>query len=242
MLYTSIDNKKIKDIKKLHNKKYRDKMGMFLVEGRHLVLEAYKKGYLKELIIEQDEIFPLDVETTYVTNNIINYISDVEAPQNIMGLCTKKEKNTDIGNKILMLDNIQDPGNLGTIIRSAVAFNIDTIVLSNNSVDLYNSKVIRASQGMIFHINIINEDLLNLIPKLKENDYKIMGTKVTHGKSIKKIEKLEKFVIIMGNEGNGLTEEVSDLCEEFIYIDMNAVCESLNVGVATSIILYELDK
>ena len=242
MIYTSIDNKKIKDLKKLHNKKYRDKMGMFLVEGKHLVLEAYKKGYLKELILEQDEIFPLDVDTMYVTNNIINYLSAVETPQNVMGICVKKDGDITIGNKVLMLDNIQDPGNLGTIIRSAVAFNIDTIILSNDTVDVYNSKVIRASQGMFFHIDIISKDLLEIIPKLKDKEYKICGTRVTYGKSLKKIEKSEKFVIIMGNEGNGLSEVVSELCDEFIYIDMNAVCESLNVGVATSIILYELDK
>ena len=242
MIYTSIDNNKIKDLKKLHNKKHRDKVDMFLVEGKHLVLEAYKKGCLKELILEKDEIFPLDVETIYVTNNIINYISDVESPQNVMGLCIKKRVDENLGNRILMLDNIQDPGNLGTIIRSAVAFNIDTIILSNDTVDLYNSKVVRASQGMIFHINIISGDLLEIIPKLKDEHYKIMGTRVTYGKSLKKIEKSEKFVIIMGNEGNGLSEVVSELSDDFIYIDINTVCESLNVGVAASIILYELDK
>ena len=242
MLYSSIDNKKIKDLKKLQNKKYRDKTGLYLVEGEHLVLEAYKKGLLKTLIIEDNTIFTLDVETMYVTNNVINYLSEVESPQNIMGVCIKKENNEDYGNRILMLDGIQDPGNLGTIIRSAVAFNIDTIILSKDTVDLYNSKVIRASQGMNFHINIVKKDLLEVIPKLIEKNYCIMGTRVTHGKSLKNIEKLEKFVIIMGNEGNGLSEPIIEMCDEFIYIDMNESCESLNVGVAASIILYELDK
>ena len=125
MLYTSIDNKKIKDIKKLNTKKYRDKCGKFLVEGEHLVLEAYKTGYLEELIIEKDVIFPIDVETSYVSNNVINYISELQTPQKIMGICKKIEDNS-YGNRILILDDIQDPGNLGTIIRSCVAFNIDT--------------------------------------------------------------------------------------------------------------------
>ena len=154
MIYTSVDNKKIKDIKKLNTKKYRDKTNLFLVEGRHLVLEAYKRGYLQTLILEENEIFPLDVDTMYVSNNVINYISTLETPQLVMGLCKKIEEK-EIGSKILILDDIQDPGNLGTIIRSAVAFNFDTIVLGDNTVDLYNPKVIRASQGMIFHINII---------------------------------------------------------------------------------------
>lgn len=242
MVYTSIDNKKIKDIKKLNTKKYRDKTNTFLVEGEHLVLEAFKTGYLKELILDDDAIFPLNVETSYVSNNVLNYITTLETPYRVMGICNKLEEKPSLGNKILVLEDIQDPGNLGTIIRSAVAFNIDTIVLSNKTVDLYNSKVVRASQGLMFHINIISRDLLEFIPNLLENGYKIMGTRVTHGKSLKNIEKNEKFAIIMGNEGSGLSEEISELCDEFIYIDMNEACESLNVGVATSIILYELDK
>lgn len=242
MLYSSIDNKKIKDIKKLNTKKYRDKTNLFLVEGEHLVLEAYKTGYLKELILESDKLFPLDVETNYVTNNVLNYITSLETPQCVVGICKKKKTNEISGDRILILDGIQDPGNLGTIIRSAVAFNIDTIILSKDTVDLYNSKVLRAAQGLIFHINIISVDLKEIIPKLKENNYEILGTKVTHGKSLKTIEKKKKFAIIMGNEGNGVREEILDLCDNYLYIDMNTKCESLNVGVATSIILYELDK
>ena len=241
MLYSSIDNSKIKDLKKLHNKKYRDKKGLFLVEGRHLVLEAYKTGYLKELLLEENEILPLDVMTYYMTNNVKNYLSELETPTNIIGVCEKKEGIIK-GNRIVYLDCIQDPGNLGTIIRSCVAFNVDTLILSRDCVDLYNSKVIRASQGLIFHLNIVIADINEFGPKLKDNGYKIYGTKVTHGKSLKTIEKVSKFVIIMGNEGNGISELSSELCDEFIYIDMNDKCESLNVGVATSIILYELDK
>lgn len=241
MLYTSVDNPKIKDIRKLNQKKYRDKKNMFLIEGEHIVLEAYKTGNLKELILEQDILFPLNVDTMYVTNNIINYISSLETPSNIMGICEKLDEK-ELGNRILILDEIQDPGNLGTIIRSAVAFNFDTIILGNNTVDLYNPKVIRASQGMLFHINIITRDLLTFIPELKDLEYKIYGTKVTHGENIKDIAKEDKFAIIMGNEGNGVSEEVLELCDSFVYIEMNNVCESLNVGVAASIILYELGK
>jgi len=242
MLYTNKNNDKIKNIKKLNQKKYRDRENLFLVEGEHLVLEAFKCGMIKELILEQDTVLPLNVETMYVTNDIINYISELDTPQNIMAVCNKIEEKEDLGNRILILDGIQDPGNLGTIIRSAVAFNIDTIILSNDTVDLYNPKVVRATQGLMFHINIIRRDLLEIVPKLKEEKYKLLSTNVNHGKSLKTLEKNSKFAIIMGNEGNGVKEEISDLCDEFLYIDMNESCESLNVGVATSIILYELDK
>ncbi len=238
MLYSSIDNQKIKDIKKLQVKKYRDKMGLFLVEGEHLVIEAYKTGNLVELLLEENEIFPINIKTSYVTNNILKYISELDTAPKMIGICKKIE--TDIvGKKILALDDIQDPGNLGTIIRSCVAFNVDTILLSNNSVDLYNSKVIRASQGLIFHINIIRCDLLSYLDNLKKQGFYLYGTKVTNGSNVKKIAKKDKFVIIMGNEGNGVHEETLELCDEYIYIKMNDACESLNVGVATSIILFE---
>ena len=241
MLYSSIENKKIKNIKKLYTKKYRDEYNEFLIEGEHLVLEAYKKGILKELILEEGTDFRLDIETSYVTNNVLKYISQLANPSKIIGIC-KKIKPKEIGNKIVMLDDVQDPGNLGTIIRSCVAFNVDTIILSNTCVDLYNSKVLRATQGMIFNVNIVEQDLEEIIFKLKQKNYKIYGTKVKGGKSLKNIEKTDKFAIIMGNEGNGVNPLILDMCSDYIYIDMNNNCESLNVGVATSIILYELDK
>ena len=241
MVYTSIENKKIKEIKKLNEKKYRDQSDKFLVEGEHLVLEAYKTGYLDELILEKDVLLPLDVNTLYVTDNIIRYISELQTPQKILGVCKKIEEKK-YGDRILILDDIQDPGNLGTIIRSCVAFNIDTIILSNNCVDLYNSKVIRGSQGLLFHINILRKDLLEELPILKNLGYSIYGTRVTHGKNLKTIEKKSKFAIIMGNEGRGVSDNVCEMCDEFLYIDMDSRCESLNVGVATSIILYEFSK
>ena len=242
MIYTSLDNPKIKDIKKLNQKKYRDKKGLFLVEGEHIVLEAYKRGYLKDLILESDAVFPLDVNTLYVTNNILSSISSLETPYPIMGVCEKIKENEILGDRVLILDGIQDPGNLGTIIRSAVAFHVDTIILSDDTVDLYNSKVIRSTQGLMFHINIIRKNLDEILPILKDRGYFIRGTKVTHGTDLKGVAKSKKFAIIMGNEGNGMQQSLERFCDDFLYIDMNPVCESLNVGVATSIILYELDK
>lgn len=241
MIYSSVDNKKIKDLKKLHTKKHRDETGLFLVEGPHLVLEAYQAKVLEELLVLEDSNFHLDIKTNYLTNSVMKYLSELETPYEVIGIC-KKQDNNKYGNKIVVLDDVQDPGNLGTIIRSAVAFNIDTIILSNKSVDLYNNKVVRASQGMLFKIDIVVKDLLTEIPKLKQLDYHIYGTKVTGGNCLQKVKPTAKFALIMGNEGSGLKQEVAELCDEFIYITMNEKCESLNVGVATSIILYEFDK
>lgn len=241
MLYSSIANPKIKELKKLQQRKYREKEGLFLVEGSHLVLEAYKTGNLKELLLEQDQVFPLDVPTSYLSRDVLHYLSEVETPQMVLGVCSKRAEQP-LGKRILVLDALQDPGNLGTIIRSAVAFHIDTVVLGKGTVDLYNAKVIRASQGMIFHMNFMIADLVTFLPELQQQGYVIYGTKVTHGNSLRTLVIPDSFAVVMGNEGNGIQEEVADLLEQFLYIDMNPVCESLNVGVATSIILYELDK
>ncbi|MDD2489899.1 MAG: RNA methyltransferase [Bacilli bacterium] len=240
MLITSINNQKVKNWKKLKEHKYREETGLFIVEGMHLVLEAYKKGVIKELILEQDEIFPFDVDIVYVTKEIINTISELVTPVNIMAVCQKIEPHETLGNRILIIDGIQDPGNLGTMIRSAVAFDVDTIILGEKTVDLYNSKCIRASQGMLFHINIINKDLLTFLPILANDNYLILGTRVTHGKNVKELTNIPKFALVMGNEGSGISEEVQELCDEFIYIKMNENCESLNVSIACSIILYQL--
>lgn len=240
MTYTSIKNEKIKNLKKLNQKKYRDQENLFLVEGYHLVEEAYKSGYLKKIILLENTICSFDVPQIFVSLEVMKYLSEVDSPQNIIGVVSKIEEKEDIGNKILVLDDIQDPGNLGTIIRSSVAFGVDTIVLSDKTVDLYNSKVIRSSQGMIFKINIIKKDLLEYVSKLKQEHYQILTTNVINGKNIKNLEKKEKICIIMGNEGNGVRKELTLLSDDIIYIKMNKNCESLNVGVATSIILYEI--
>ena len=241
MVFNSIDNKKIKNIKKLNQKKYRDEQGLFLIEGEHLVLEANKAGYLKCVILEENTTFNIDCETIYVTEKVLKYISELDKPQKIMGICKKIESNT-IGNKVLILDGIQDPGNLGTIIRSVVAFSFDTIILCKNTVDLYNSKVVRATQGLLFYPNILIKDLKDIIIELKKCDYSIIGTRVDNGKLISDIEPGNKFALVMGNEGNGVSSDILDLCDYYAHIKMNSDCESLNVGVATSILLYELSK
>ena len=243
MLITSLDNDRIKGYIKLKDRKYRKKTKKFIVEGMHLVLEAYKKGVIEELILEKDEVLPINLPTVYVTNEIIHKISDLESPSNVMALCNMTD-NDITGDKILLLDDIQDPGNLGTIIRSAVAFNIDTIVLSPNTVDIYNSKVLRSTQGMIFHINIVVKDLNEVILSLKEKEIPIYGTRVDFGEDVRilKDKDRKKYALIMGNEGQGVHPEILDMCDEYFYIDMNPNVESLNVGVATSIILYELNR
>lgn len=238
MQYNSVKNEKIKDLKKLSQKKYREKTKTFIVEGFHLVKEAEKSGYLKEVLSETPYISK--VENHIINRQITNYLTEVESPQGIFGICQIKE-NKIKGDHILILDGVQDPGNMGTIIRTSAAFDIDTIIVNDKCTDPYSSKVVRSTQGMIFYQNIVKKDISEIIENLKP-EYKIYGTKVNGGKELKSIEKNPKFAIIMGNEGNGVESKILDKCDEYIYINMNKNCESLNVAVATSIILYEFKR
>lgn len=235
----SITNKKIVEWCKLKTKKYRDITNMFIVEGKHLVIEAYKSGCLKYVLTLDDEEYE-NVITYKVNESILKKLSSLVTTPRIIGIVCKKDEEP-IGNKVLVLDNIQDPGNLGTIIRSAVAFNIDTIVLSKNSVDLYNEKVIQSTQGNMFYINIVSKDLIGFLNIIK-GEYKIISTDVNKGKDITNFKNDKKYAIIMGNEGNGVSEEIKNMADDFMYIKTSDNCESLNVAVASSIIMYELSK
>ena len=241
MLITSLDNKKVKLYTSLNETKNRNINKLFLVMGEHLVKEAISVNNLVDIIVlENYELdFDIPMEITYVTESIMKKISKMPSIPKVIGVCKIIDNNKLTGNRILLLDNIQDPGNLGTIIRSSVAFNVDTIILSNDTVDLYNDTVIRSTQGLLFHINIIRRDLFDVIKELKNNNYDTLGTNVNNGVTLNKV-KSNKFALLMGNEGNGLNKELQSMCDKNIYIPMNNNCESLNVAVATSIILYSL--
>lgn len=239
MHITSINNEYIKEISKLNEKKYRDKSNKYLIEGLHLVTEALKYDIIDTIIIREDFSYETDIKHIIVSNEVMKKLSDNPSIPKIMAIVYKKE-NTISGNKILLLDRLQDPGNLGTIIRSAVAFNFDTIILSNDTVDLYNSKVLRSTQGMLFNINILRQDLTNVINELKNNNYTIYGTKVDNGNDVKEINKINKFALIIGNEGTGISDNILKQCDKYLYIKMNNNCESLNAGVAASILMYEM--
>ena len=241
MVITSLENDKIKSLCKLQQKKYRDETNTFLVEGEHLVQEADIANSIEELIITEEYNSSYNYPTITVTKEVMKKISNLDNPPSIMALCRKNNTNTITGNKIVLLDEIQDPGNLGTIIRSSLAFNVDTIVLSN-CVDLYNPKVLRSTQGMFYHLNIVIKDTNSTIDYMKQNNIPVFGTSVENGVEVKTIDTPEKYCLIMGNEGNGLSQEVLDKCDKKLYIKMNDQVESLNVGVACSIILYELGE
>ena len=234
MEITSAQNNKVKYWNNLKDKKFRDTERKFLIEGDHLINEAKNLGLVLETISVVDKNADY-----FVTKEIMQKISDQKSISYNAAVCSFMPEDSIDGN-ILILDGIQDPGNLGTIIRSGVAFNMNNIVLSDTSVDLYNPKVVRATEGMIFHTNVLRRNLLEFIPTLKQLGYKVIGTDVVNGKNIKDISN-DNIAIVIGSEGSGLSDSVKALCDDFIYIPINKTCESLNAGVAASIIMYEVN-
>ena len=233
MIITSLKNEKVKYWYNLRNKKFRDQERRFLIEGDHLINEARKQN----LVIETISIVDKNADY-FVTKEIMEKISEQKSISYNAAVVSFIKEDSITGN-VLILDGVQDPGNLGTIIRSCIAFGVSNIILSDNSVDLYNSKVVRATEGMIFNINVLRRNLIEFIPIVKNLGYKIVGTDVKNGINIKDINK-ENIAIVMGSEGQGLSNEVKNMCDNFVYIKMDNACESLNVGVATSILLYEV--
>ena len=174
----SLQNQSIKDIAKLKEKKYRDMTGLFIVEGEHLVKMAKEASNLETILVDENQLEKyldlIDEDTTIIVNEaIVNKLSYTKSPQGIIGIVKKQEKYVQGLNKVLVLDNLQDPGNVGTLLRSALAFNYDQIFISDSSVDIYNDKVIRSSQGAVFKLNIKRDSLDNFFSILKDVKFKI---------------------------------------------------------------------
>ena len=233
----SVNNEKIKYFKKLRDKKYILEEKKYIVESEHLVEEAYKSGLLLEVITSKSDT-NYDVKTTLVSEKVLKSISLLPSAPNIMGVVKYKEGNEIVGNKIVLLDNVQDPGNVGTIIRSALAFNVDTVILSNDSVNLFNDKMIRSSEGTIFKINVIKMDLRNAIEKIHSLGIKVYYADMNGTIDLDNV-KINDYALVLGSEGKGISDYIKELSDESINIPMNNLCESLNVSVTGGIIMYK---
>lgn len=243
----SVKNQKVKQWRKLHTKKEREATGTFMIEGLHLVEEALKtKEMIKDLIVSEDTTLPThwnvdQLNIILVTKEVMKAISDTEAPQGIAAICEfQKQHAADSWGKVLFVDGVQDPGNLGTIIRTADAAGIDGVILGEGTVDHYNSKVIRSSQGSIFHLPIVNGNLMEWLQVYKEKQIPIYGTSLQNGVSYREASSTEQFCLIIGNEGSGVNRELLQKTTKNLYIPIYGGAESLNVGIATGILLYHL--
>ena len=254
---SSKDNEIIKNIRKLKEKKYRDLENSYIIEGIKLIKEAIvEKAKIKQIVMcenytDNEEI---DKETLYeiakynliyVTEKVFNLITDVKTPQGIIAVIEKNNiKNTinqiDYSQDIIIaLDDLQDPGNLGTILRTVDSANLNQIILSKNSADPYNPKVVRSTMGAIFRINIIEvEDLQETLKEIQKNKFKLMVTALDAENSIYNVD-YNKKVIVIGNEANGVSKEIQGMADEKVKIPMLGKTESLNASVASGIIIYE---
>lgn len=257
MLITSKDNEFIKHVKKLKEKKYRDEYSEFIIEGAKMIAEAIQeKAEIKNIIIcddcktdstiSQDLLYEIaKYECVYVTEKIFVLISDVSSPQGIMAIVEKPKQNEikiDYkANHFLILDNIQDPGNMGTILRTADSLAMKQIIVSNGTADCYNSKVVRSTMGAIFRVNVIECDLEKVVKEMKKHNIKVYATDLKTDKTIYDVN-YDKSAIIIGNEANGVSQNILELADERIKIPMKGKTESLNAAVATGIILYEANR
>ena len=241
MLITSKDNNRIKEIRKLLNKKYSLEKGLFVIEGENLVEEALKNNLLKELYVLDGYECNYDFSYDNVTLDVMKSISDLKSTPRLLGV-SKISNNSIVGDRIVILDGVQDPGNAGTIIRNCVAFNVDTIIFSRDSVSPYNEKVLRSTGGMIFNTNIIISDLNNIIDVIKSKNIPVIGTSLHTDNNLEDLDKLDKYAVVFGNEGNGVSQSILNKCDKLVKIDMKSSCESLNVGVSSGIVLYHLYK
>lgn len=247
---TSTSNETIKYFISLNDKKTRMNAKRFIVEGYHLVDEASKTNLLEAIIsTDEKELKKINNVKRYLVNDaIINKIATTKNPQNILGIVKMLDHNItnlvpiikENKTKLIMLDDVNDPGNLGTIIRTAAGLGYDGIIMSPNTVDLYNEKVIRSTQGVMFKIPIIKANLQEVIKLLKKEKVFCIGTALTNAKDVKHITKKDKFAICLGNEAKGISKEVLDNMDENVKIAMNNDVESLNVSIAAGIIMYEI--
>ncbi len=251
---TSKDNEVIKNIRKLKEKKYREQEKKYIIEGIKLIEEAVEEkakidtiivceDCVKDGTIEQKLLYEIaKYNCIYVSEKVFSAVTEVTNPQGILAVVEKEtgeetiDYNQDV---ILVLDGIQDPGNLGTILRTVDSVGLTQIIISKETADAYNSKVVRSTMGAIFRIKIIIvDDLVKTLKEIKKHKFKIVATSLKTDKSIYDVD-YDKKVIVIGNEANGVSKEVLEASNIKVKIPMLGKTESLNASVATSVILYE---
>ena len=245
----STQNALVKHWKKLvTTRKEREKTGEFIVEGFHLVEEALKnKEQIVQIIVREGVDLPLlwatdNVVMVEVTDSVAKEIAETETSQGVFAHCKQQQAtNEDQANwrKLLLVDAVQDPGNIGTMIRTADAAGIDAVVLGKGCADAYNPKTLRSAQGSHFHIPVVRGELMDWIEDLQERDVKVYGTALQDAIDYTEVEGSQNFALIVGNEGSGIHPQLLDKTDQNVIIPILGKAESLNVAVATGILLYQ---
>lgn len=238
----SKSNNLVKQIKKLQQKKYR--RSSYLIEGWHLLEEAVKAGASIEhvLVVEEhvDRVAHME-QVTVISPEIMQDLSDSKSPQGVLAQLTLPSQDLPkrMEGKFLVLEDVQDPGNVGTIIRTADAAGFDGVFLTDKSADIYNMKVLRSMQGSHFHLPIYRLPIEDILTTLKNNQVEVLATTLS-SQSVDYRQVLPKasFALVMGNEGQGISDFVAEEADQLVHITMPGQAESLNVAIATGILVF----
>lgn len=233
----SLTNSRVKQWVRLHHKKNRDRTGLFLVEGEHLIQEALKADAVETIITDTASPFEFG-HVIKVTGGIMKKISDNVSEVHLIAVCRQRQLSPDNDMKrVLILDGVQDPGNMGTLIRTAVSFSFDAVYCSEDCCDLYNEKTIRSTQGAMFHIPVVRCDLHDLVSGLQKDGFTVIATALDASEPMEQILPEEHMAFILGNEGQGVHKKLQMQADRRLRIEMNGF-ESLNVAVAGGIVMY----
>lgn len=258
---SSASNPRVKEWAKLKERKYREREGKFLLEGIHLVKEALLSGWPLVCVV-YDAGFGMPEELEALTDSgdhgegtawfpvspeVIAKCSTAETPQPVFAVARKRTAAPDKlfdreAGLVVALDGVQDPGNVGTIVRSAAAAGATAVVLGRGTADLYNAKTLRASMGALFHVPVLEADLAEMLPEAQERGMAVAGTSLQAARSCYKYDFRRGVWLVFGNEGSGLSREVSESVEEHIIIPMPGRAESLNVAMAATVLLFEAQR
>lgn len=237
----SKQNPKIKDVISLQKAANREEKKEFIIEGKHLLEMAIESKLVKCIFtLKGIKKIPETITQYIITPQILDKISNEKTSQGIVAICQMPTFKKNYSNKILYLDDVSDPGNIGTLLRTALAFNFYTVILSKNSCSAYNPKVVQSSQGAIFKLNVI-EGGVDTLKRLKKQNYQIFATELKSSKLIESVKPTGKYLIVLGNEAHGVSQKILDIADFRIRISINNI-ESLNVGVAGGIAMYQLSK
>ncbi|MEG2337688.1 MAG: RNA methyltransferase [Clostridium sp.] len=246
----SKDNKLVKKAQKLKQKKYRESENLFIAEGIRFVECAIENNSLEYILYSSklystsgyERVLDSGLDTYEIEESVLEGICDTVNPQGVIGVCRKSLYEVDdaLGNLVAIIDGVQDPGNMGTIIRTCDAAGVSGIVILKGTVDIYNPKVLRSTMGSIFHMPIVHIDsLLSIKSRLDEKNYNILATSLEAKSSLYDYDFSNNTAFILGNEANGVSSESFSLATDLIIIPMEGSAESLNVGVANGVIVYE---
>ncbi len=234
-MITSLENKTVKNLCKLHMKKYRE--DSFLLCDEQLILKAKEKGFLKKLVYTGEQPFEHD-DVLEVSQEVLDKIADEEG-HSYIGVSGMIEEVRDPGKRVILLDRLQDPLNIGRIMEAAQLFGFDSLILSKECAEIYNEKCLSACKGGIYELKICHGDLLEEVDRLKKEGFYVCATGLRDNTyEMHEVEPKEKMAFILGNEGSGVLKELMDVSDCIMKIDMRNI-DSLNVGMAASIIMYQ---